>query len=354
MRVAISSDWQWDGYQSLSTIRPSGNTSRLDDLSGCWEWVCKTAKEKGCTSFYVLGDVFDSRTEIELPVMHAVGDAFRKAAESFEVHVLPGNHDSYLRNVTINSLTMLKGMAKIHVGPLTIEGESWTSSFFPWVDDNAILAGQIARTASFLTKHYAKTSRPMKHYAFAHLTVDGMFPGKSGIPVDDLALNTWTEFVLGDVHDPITVAANCRYCASPLQLNYGDAGKWRGFTVLDLATGEYECVENTVSPRFHTISGKSNKAQLKSIRAIDFVRIKEDADEAMIEAAITLASGLGIKVRNDTVELDPGDIPRIQVAVGEERAAVLSKYLDYVGSPQEKREKLLAMGLRYLSEGGFK
>jgi len=348
MRVAVTSDWQFDSYPNLSKPRPSGLTSRLEDLMECWRWIHDDATHRDCEQLFVLGDLFDSRTEIELPVLSAVGTLVKES--KLPVHIIPGNHDAYLRNSSITSLTALSGMATVHTMPATLHSKGWTVSFFPWHDDNSSIAKSISHEIVELKKKYGKTK--LKHYAFAHLTVDGLFPGKAGVTTEDLNLRFWSQVILGDVHDPILVAPNCRYCASPLQLNFGDAGKHRGYVILDLSTGEVERIENKISPRFHTVDGKA-KSSTFAFRPCDFVRVKEDADDAIIAAATECARAVGATVRNDRVELDISDIPRIQCSVGDDKAAVLNKYLDYVGIAPERRQALLDRGVRYLVEGGL-
>ncbi|MBM3494209.1 MAG: hypothetical protein FJX72_07805, partial [Armatimonadetes bacterium] len=124
-RVALTADLQLQLQPRYSTISSEGITTRLQDFIHCLGWVADSAVAEGCDALFVLGDLFDSRTTIDVTVIDRACRAFAEIAKRIEVHVLVGNHDAYLRTPTFNSTQMLSGVATVHevvaaVGPFVV------------------------------------------------------------------------------------------------------------------------------------------------------------------------------------------------------------------------------------------
>lgn len=335
MKIAITSDWQFDLHQSYSRgLVGNGYTSRLQDQVTAWRWVVDTAASERCTALYVLGDLFDRRTSIDLPVLHAVAECLRYARSVLtEVVLLAGNHDSYLRSPSVSSLAALGGLATVVTSP-TVFGNL---ACLPWTegeDDVRVAVQELKRQA------------PADSWLFGHLTLQGLFPD-TGVDPDVLDISEWAGVFLGDVHDHCKVSGAV-YCGAPLALNYGDSGKDRGFVVLDTAKRKWKHHVNTVSPRFHTIKTLDEEV-VAAVTAKDFVRL----DVALEDNAIALEvfREIGAVVRDSVPVLDVGLVPRIAVAADDSQEQVLKKYLDYTDVPEATRGRFLAAGLKYLAEG---
>lgn len=328
MKYAITADLQFADYARLSTLHPSGLTTRLLHLIECWRWIVKTSVNDGCKGIFVLGDVFNSRTEIPLGVLDIVCREFHDAAKDLTIIVLVGNHDSLLRSPERNSLQVFRGYAQVIEEP-----DTWSSFLLvPWMED-----------AQAYRKVIDTTSKKWKpDYLLSHVMLqEAGYPGK-GIPLSYLYPKRFKQVFLGDVHEPKEIIKNVRYVGSPLQIDFRDAGQQRGFYVVDENTGKWTFHWNTKSPRFHILSS----ADIGDVESIDFVRVKTD-DPADALAALEAARKVTPWVEGTLVETDDTP-PRIEVHAKDTDDEVLGRYASYQGRGGDKG--LLKLGLEILKE----
>ena len=328
-RWVVTADLQFDEHASLSTLTPSGVTSRLKDMIDCWHWIMATAIKRNCEGIIVIGDIFDSRTVIDLSVLDQVCRGFHAAHEKgLRLIIVAGNHDSYLRSPKMNSLQVFKGYAQVVEVTHVEDG----MGFVAWTEDITALRSGI----DTVLKGGAK-------YLFTHVLLRGAVTGgDKGVPVDALRPEKFEQVFLGDVHDPREITENVRYVGSPLQINYGDAGGWRGIVVFDRKSGEIETVENTVSPKFHVIED----ATVEGVKSNDFVRVKTDDPEiaAEAEAAAKVKTGW---VESTFVE-KPDIKPRLDVRTSHAHEVVLARYCTHQGI--EEVDSLVKVGMEIIEE----
>ena len=118
MKIAITGDQQFAEQAKLSHLTEEGITSRLSDQVQCFLWIIDTAVEHGCEGLVALGDIFDPRRSIPVPVLDRTCRAFAYAAEQLDwVAALAGNHDIYGREASINSLQAIISSPRIGSPP---------------------------------------------------------------------------------------------------------------------------------------------------------------------------------------------------------------------------------------------
>lgn len=263
MRVALTADLQLQSQPRYSVLTPEGVTSRLIDFVDCLTWIADSAVRAGCTHLVVMGDVFDSRTVIDVPVIDRACRAFAAAAGQLEVHVLVGNHDAYLRTPRLNSTQMLAGFATVHesvkqVGPLVM---------VPWTDNAEDYHASLVSAR--------KVSRKSGRFLLSHGMFGDAVPMAKGLPIEWLTDGNWDGVFLGDVHEPVVLRDDpvIRYVGSPLQIHFGDAGSRRGFVVLDTDSGTHKFVENKASPRFHILKTVDD-LRVKPATSRDYYRVR--------------------------------------------------------------------------------
>lgn len=272
MKHAITADLQFDTQARFSTINANGITTRLADSLDCFSWIVNTAVEHGCENLFVIGDLFDSRTQIDVSVIDQVCRAFLTASQVIKVYVIVGNHDSYLRTPRLNSLQMLAGVAEVIEEPTLVHGFQCV----PWYDDPDVVRETLKR---------AKKG----DYLLTHATLKGAIPAVAdkGLPIEWFKRSKpWKGVFLGDIHDPLVISKKpmIRYVGAPLQIHFGDAGGKRGFVMVDDETdGSNLFVDNDVSPRFHIL--RSWEDEMPDIAAGDFVRVKADDIDVAVELA---------------------------------------------------------------------
>jgi DNA repair exonuclease SbcCD nuclease subunit len=315
-------------YARLSTLHPTGLTTRLLHLIECWRWIVETSRKAGCEGIFVLGDVFNSRTEIPLGVLDLVCREFHEASQDLTIIVLVGNHDSLLRSPERNSLQVFRGYAQV------VEKPCLYRKFFlmPWMEDF-----QEYRKA---VDTMSKKSKP--DYLLSHVMLEEAgYPGK-GIPLAYLYPKRFKHILLGDVHEPKVISKQARYVGSPLQIDFRDVGQDRGFYTLDDKTNLLTFWRNDHSPRFHMLSS----ADVSGVEEIDFVRVKTD-DPAVALAAIKAAQEITPWVEGTVVETDDKP-PRIAVHTKDTDEEVLGRYASYQGRGGDKG--LVDLGLEILKE----
>lgn len=311
-RWCLTADLQWDAYENFSTLTPLGVTTRLTDMVKCWRWITDTALKQKCEGIIAVGDIFDSRTVIDLSVLDQACRAVHASVRAgLRVIFVPGNHDSYLKSPVINSLQVFLGHCEVIEEPTMVKG----LGFLPWMDD-----------AKAFKQGVADLAGKGAEYLFAHVLVEGaVHKDAGGIPVKWLQPEKFKRVMLGDVHEPYEITEKVCYVGSPMQLDYGDAGGKRGIRILDTATNKLTYVENTVSPRFHIVTGE----QKAEIHDGDFVRIK--TDDPMI-AAHALAAAKAKTKWVETTFVEVGDSkPRIDVRSSHAHEEVLKKYAAFKG-----------------------
>jgi DNA repair exonuclease SbcCD nuclease subunit len=328
MKWALCADLQFDEYARLSTLHPTGLTTRLLNLIECWRWIVETSRKASCDGIFILGDVFNSRTEIPLGVLDIVCREFHEAAEDLKIIVIVGNHDSLLRSPERNSLQVFRGYAQVIEKPHTFQN----FLLMPWMEDFEAYRKAVDTMS--------KKSKP--DYLLSHIMLEEAgYPGK-GIPLAYLHPKRFKHILLGDVHDPKVIAKNVRYVGSPLQIDFRDAGQTRGFLILNDKNGHITDVCNTFSPRFHMLSN----ADVSDVGEKDFVRVKtENPADAL--AALEAAQKVTPWVEGTIVETDDKP-PRIAVHTKDTDEEVLGRYASYQGRGGDKG--LVNLGLEILKE----
>tara|TARA_R100001086_G_scaffold192515_1_gene109730 strand:- start:9834 stop:10853 length:1020 start_codon:yes stop_codon:yes gene_type:complete len=333
-RFALTADLQFNTQAGYSTLLPSGITTRLRDTIEAFEWVVATATERGCEALLALGDIFDSRVQIDVSVLDQTCRAFQLASESIDVHVLVGNHDSYLRTPAMNSLQALTAYATVHE-----EVTEWEQfAFVPWTDDADVYADLCASAAETDAAVF-----------LSHAMFEGAVPMAKGLPLDLIEEGRWDMAFLGDVHDPVCVREDplVQYCGAPLQIHFGDAGGDRGFWIYDDEADTVEFIANDVSPRFHTVRSLDELQELADVITTDrdFLWLNiEDADE--LDEARDLARSMSSWVRA-TTKPSKRIRPRLKVSARMTDEELVRAYCERVGMEDEAT---IERGVRLMKE----
>ena len=201
--------------------------------------------ERGIKNIWVLGDVFDTRQQINTLVINKAIDLFRDTLRDFDVDIIVGNHDMYLTTDTgINSLKILGLLPNVTVyerqETLTIDGKKILVQ--PWIVDY----GQ----PDLIKGKY--------DYAFMHADIIGFDQGggrlsESGLVAKEILRHVDAVYS-GHYHNGVRrqfeKGKSITYLGAPYQLTRIDRNGTRGYRVLDVASGESTLIENRVSMKF--------------------------------------------------------------------------------------------------------
>ena len=201
--------------------------------------------EQGIKNIWVLGDVFDTRQQINTLVINKAIELFRDTLRDFDIDVIVGNHDMYLTTDTgINSLKILGLLPNVTVyerqETLTIDGKKILVQ--PWIVDY----GQ----PDLIKGKY--------DYAFMHADIIGFDQGggrlsESGLVAKEILRHVDAVYS-GHYHNGVRrqfeKGKSITYLGAPYQLTRIDRNGVRGYRVLDVASGESTLIENRVSMKF--------------------------------------------------------------------------------------------------------
>ena len=201
--------------------------------------------ERGIKNVWVLGDVFDTRQQINTLVINKAIELFRDTLRDFDIDVIVGNHDMYLTTDTdINSLKILSLLPNVTVyerqETLTIDGKKVLVQ--PWIVDY----GQ----PDLIKGKY--------DYAFMHADIIGFDQGggrlsESGLVAKEILRHVDAVYS-GHYHNGVRrqfeKGKSITYLGAPYQLTRIDRNGVRGYRILDVASGESTLIENRVSMKF--------------------------------------------------------------------------------------------------------
>lgn len=201
--------------------------------------------ERSIKNIWVLGDVFDTRQQINTLVINKAIELFRDTLRDFDIDVIVGNHDMYLTTDTgINSLKILGLLPNVTVyeqqETLTIVGKKVLVQ--PWIIDY----GQ----PDLIKGKY--------DYAFMHADIIGFDQGggrlsESGLVAKEILRHVDAVYS-GHYHNGVRrqfeKGKSITYLGAPYQLTRIDRNGVRGYRVLDVASGESTLIENRVSMKF--------------------------------------------------------------------------------------------------------
>lgn len=335
------SDLHCHGYTAFAHTLPNGRNSRLQDCLNVVAQAKEVAIQQSCAAVLVLGDVFHSRTKIDIDVYTAAFSAFRDLARVVPLVVLVGNHDQYSKVGDTHSLEPFKEFATVVDRGMTLEQFGCRISAFPCHTDVQSLLSQInvLPPGDLLLLHQAMREGAVGCYGAT---------GHGELSVKDLPLDRFRYVFAGDYHKKQWVVPNkVAYLGSPLQLNFGEAGEFKALTLVDTSTWEVTDIP-TNAPRFFVFNSPSAYLDAKedgSIRPdIDFIRVLFD-EQVRDSAEVVKADNERIQIVEESPQKTA--LQRIGNEVASSDMLLLEAYVEQKAGPLDK-ERLIAAGLEEL------
>ena len=205
--------------------------------------------ENKINTLLVLGDIYDTRENINVLIQTKVLELFGKTLKDFNIIIILGNHDSFFNDS--NSSNSLKPLAllpnvKVYEEKELIEIENKKILLVPWVIDINSFSNELEES---IDKY---------DIIFGHLSTIGFNMG-GGIASDGinpkLFLSKAKKTFLGHFHSRSkkTIAGNTiQYIGAPYELTKIDENEPKGAMILDLNTLNYFFINNTVSIKHKT------------------------------------------------------------------------------------------------------
>jgi DNA repair exonuclease SbcCD nuclease subunit len=224
---------------------------------------------------FILGDIFDNRTAINILVLNETIKIFKDLSSIVkEIHVIVGNHDMYLKNSNdVNSLEIFKDIDNVYLYKDTtlIEIDNINYLFVPFFEDKKLEIQSI------------KEYQDKNTICLMHSEINGFYYTKSILVNDknDITIfNKFKKVYSGHFHIRQS-KANIIYIGSPFHLDKNDVGNKKGIYYLE--NNEEYFIENNYSPEFLKINydeiSELNTDQINKITKNNYVDIIIDEDK---------------------------------------------------------------------------
>ena len=203
---------------------------------------------------FILGDIFDNRTYIDIKVMCYALDIFKWFEDNnIDIEMLVGNHDMRgEKSYVYNSLRLLEKFDNItiYTEPKILEFDSKKILMMPFI------------TSHSKEKEVLNKFKGQVDYLFCHSDLAGAKnninskPLKHGLNIADFI--TFPKVMSGHIHLNQLID-NFRFIGSPYHLDRNDKGNKKGIYIMDIEKDKELFIENNISPEFKNIEIRTNK-----------------------------------------------------------------------------------------------
>lgn len=269
MSILLFSDLHCHNFEQFSEKLPSGRNSRFQDCLNVVFQAREICIEKQVDTCVFLGDVFESRTKLDIDVLTGTYEAFRSLSGSVDLIMVKGNHDAYTKVGDVYSTKIFSEFAKVVEGPgiwRLGNKASWNVAIYPWTSD---IEGM---------KEWIKQMPPCDLFLF-HQGLSEAAVGpfdmhvKTEVSIKDLPLDKTRYCIAGDFHKRQFLAnGKFHYLGSPLQLSFGEREDNKCFTLIH-DDWSIESIP-TNAPRFYLFeNADAYEKEKDKIGPKDFVKV---------------------------------------------------------------------------------
>jgi len=309
----------------------------------------------GIKTIMHLGDAFDRRKYINYNTLKSCKEYFFNAAwrHGIDVHMIPGNHDTYFKNTNeVNSPELLlKEYDNVKVYPTvsTLEFDERKILFVPWIcSDNY--------ETSMQTIKESDASACFGHFEFAGFQMYKGMPSEHGM--DTVNFSNFDLVCSGHYHHRSS-NGNVHYLGNPYEITWSDYDDARGYHIYDTKTNELEFCKNpfTIFNKIYyddtTVSGRD------VIDTIDFNSIASSCVKVIVvhKTDFGLFDNLieklykcnltELKIIEDFSEFEDDAVGDVEVDL-EDTMSLLNDYVDNVNTDLDKQRLKTVMRTLYV------
>jgi DNA repair exonuclease SbcCD nuclease subunit len=284
-------------------------------------------KEQAVDHVFLLGDVFESRTRLDVDVVsYAVKEMAALAGTvPQQVWILRGNHDLHAKIGDVHSLEVFRDIPKVTVidNPLAcLPLEGCRIAAFPYMADVDQLKAEMEKLieVDLVLLHQSIREGTIGPY---NMTI------AAELSLKDLPLDRCKWVLAGDYHcrQFFGPGGRVHYIGSPLQLKADEVGEEKGFTILD--TDDWGCTTvPTVFPKFHLFATPAQAAAEIAMNNVDterdFIRIKYTAEDQATAEEIK-ASFTRVQIDEET---DSRSLARTSASITDSDFQLCQEYAD--------------------------
>tara|TARA_B000000557_G_scaffold65575_1_gene51697 strand:+ start:209 stop:1261 length:1053 start_codon:yes stop_codon:yes gene_type:complete len=195
-----------------------------------------------------LGDIFDRRKYMNYNTLKSCREYFFNQARdlNIDMHVVPGNHDTYFKNTNdVNAPELLLQEyenVKVYPEITELEFDNRKILFVPW-----ICSDNYNSTMDMVGRTDAKVC--FGHFEFSGFQMYAGMPNEHGM--DHTAFERFDLVCSGHYHHRSS-RDNVVYLGNPYEITWSDFNDARGFNIYDTETNELEFMQNPYR-MFHKI-----------------------------------------------------------------------------------------------------
>jgi DNA repair exonuclease SbcCD nuclease subunit len=284
-----------------------------------------TLEQYGITTVIHMGDAFDSRKSIDFWGLDWTRRVVLEPLSSYDVHMVVGNHDIFLRNSNkINSPELLlkdyKNI-KTYSEPTEIKVGDLGVLLLPWINSE-----NSERSLKMIQKTKCKV-------VMSHLELNGFSPYKGHIMdsgMDATIFNNFKKVFSGHYHtrsDNGTVY----YLGNPYEIYWNDVNDTRGFTIFDTETLEHFPVNNPYR-MFYNIYYEDTPHQTFDIREYENkiirVIVRKKSNQKHFEKFIDKLYTANVAELKIVENFQIQDIEEFEAFESEDTFSILQRYVN--------------------------
>lgn len=266
---------------------------------------------------YVLfgGDLFHSRTKVDVDVLNLIREEFVKMSNSgIRVICIPGNHDYADKEGLVHSLNYLEDIRNLQVlssrectllNGVAVEAISYNESKSKLLEDIASLPTGEDKTRIFLG-----------HFGIQGATVgsDYVMVNKQDLSINDINTEDYVICLFGHYHEHQKLNKNSWYIGATFQHNWGDANTKRGFLDISIKDNEIEFInqiEINTCVTYHTLELKSKKDLKITPKPKGLIKVTGPADLCAKFVELNKDNFLSIQTLPDSADAveSPEELP---------------------------------------------
>jgi predicted phosphodiesterase len=197
-----------------------------------------TLEQYGITTVIHMGDAFDSRKSIDFWGLDWTRRVVLEPLSSYDVHMVVGNHDIFLRNSNkINSPELLLKdfkNVKTYSEPTEIKVNNLDVLLLPWINSE-----NSEKSLKMIQKTKCKV-------AMGHLELNGFSPYRGHVMDSGMDANIFSKFkkVFSGHYHTRSNNGTVYYVGNPYEIYWNDVNDTRGFTIFDTETLEHFPIDN--------------------------------------------------------------------------------------------------------------
>lgn len=343
MKVVVFSDLHAHKHEQFATTLPGGRNSRFQNILNVLEQIRLFCIEHEVDAVFFLGDLFHSRTKVDVDVFSATWLAMRALSQAVQhTIILMGNHDSYNKVGSIHSLEAFREFATVVDQPILSSIGGVRFAMHPFTTNIAEWKGFVDMLPGGLDFFFA-------HQGLSEAVVGAFdISIKAEVGYGDLPHAKAQWLLMGHYHKQQWIGDDQRagYVGSPLQHNMGERTELKGFLYFEDVKQRPEFIL-TQAPKFFVFDSYEDFGALGFVGGVDperdFVRVKCSEQEARS------IKEDHPKVQVEIIRDDRQEERRIEPEALASDQRLLSTYIEQSEHGMDE-ERLLELGIEILSE----